>query len=92
MKDRTEQEHFDHMTDNGINEASRPDAVERRPDGKHGSVLEQTMRHTSRFALTSGSRPESDRNRRVRTRMLGGVAVGLLGQSSASRFCLISRA
>jgi RNA-directed DNA polymerase len=43
MKDRTEQEHFDHMTDNGINEASRPDAVERRLDGKHGSVQEETM-------------------------------------------------
>jgi len=38
--------------------------------------------------FTTGQKPGSDRNRRMRTRTYGGVAAGagLLGQSPASRF------
>ena len=83
-KGRTERERFDLAADTAANDASRPGCGEGRRDGKHGSVQEQTIHG---LLFTTGRKPGSDRNRRMRTRTYGGVAAGagLMGQSPASR-------
>ena len=43
MKGRTEQERSDRVEDIATDDAGRPGSGERRHEGKHGSVQEQTM-------------------------------------------------
>ena len=73
------------VEDTAADDARRPGSGKCRHDGKHGNVQEPLR---CGWFLTTASRPASVRNRRMRSRMYGGVAAGTgpHGSVPASRF------